>query len=239
MKILALDSSAKTASAAIIKDKKLIAEFFVNAGLTHSQTLALLVDSVIKSVNITPEEINCFAVSSGPGSFTGIRIGIALVKGIAFAVNKPCVGVSTLEAIAYNHIEKNAFICSVMDARCNQVYNANFVSNNGKMERLCDDRAILIEDLKHELLNVSNKYDKIILTGDGAEPCYTYMPDIKEIILADNIKRFQRASSVGFLALKELNQNNTVNAEELVPFYLRLPQAERELNNKLKLIKGE
>ena len=126
MKILAIDSSAKTASAAVLDGKKILGEIYIDVGLTHSQTLLLLVERILANVALDIDDIDAFAVTTGPGSFTGVRIGVALVKGFAFAKNKPCIPVSTLHALAYNLIDSNCIVCAVMDARCNQVYNAIF-----------------------------------------------------------------------------------------------------------------
>ena len=230
MKILAIDSSAKAASVAIIEDKKLLGEFFVDVGLTHSQTLMPMVEDTLKNTNLKISDINAFAVSVGPGSFTGLRIGIAAIKGMAFADEIPCIEVSTLYSMAYNFIDENAIICAVMDARCNQVYNAVFDVCDEKITRLTPDRTISIEELYFELGKLEKK---VILVGDGAVLCYNKNKNNLNLHLAHENKRFQRASSVAFAAYDTyLNDNATISSADLVPKYLRIPQAERELIKK-------
>ena len=228
MKILALDSSAKTGSVALVDNNKIIGSFFINTALTHSQTLVPMIESLLKSTNTEAGNIDVLAISAGPGSFTGVRIGVAAVKGIAMALDKKCASVSTLEAMAYNYIQEDVFVVAVMDARCQQVYNANFLIDNGEITRLCEDRALSIEDLANDLQN----YDgKIVLVGDGAELCYNIFKDkLDNIHLAPEHLRYQNAYGVAFAAMnKEL-----LSAEDLMPTYLRLPQAERELKKRLE-----
>lgn len=230
MKILAIDSSAKAASVAIIENKKLLGEFFVNVGLTHSQTLMPMVEDTLKNTNLKISDINAFAVSVGPGSFTGLRIGVAAIKGMAFADDIPCIEVSTLYSMAYNLINEDAIICAVMDARCNQVYNAVFDVCDEKITRLTPDRTISIEELYFELEKLEKK---VILVGDGAVLCYNKNKNNLNLHLAHENKRFQRASSVAFAAyVAYLNDNATISSADLVPKYLRIPQAERELIKK-------
>lgn len=226
MKILALDSSAKSCSAAITEDNKILGSFFINTTLTHSCTLVPMIDSVLKNTNTDLESIDYIAVSAGPGSFTGVRIGVSAVKGIAMPLNKPCVSVSTLEAMPYNVIEEDIVVCAVMDARCNQVYNALFDVIDGNVTRLCDDRALSIEDLGKELLSFKKR---IILVGDGAELCYSSFKELSvDISLAVDNQRYQNAVGVAMASIGK----KTISAAELMPTYLRLPQAERELKKK-------
>ena len=223
MRILAVDSSAKACSAAIVDDEKVIGSFFINTALTHSQTLVPMIDAVLKSTNTDINTIDAFAVSAGPGSFTGVRIGVAAVKGMAMPLGKPCISCSTLESMAYNLTGSNCVVCAVMDARCQQVYNALFRINGGKVSRLCDDRALSIDDLFEELKSYNKK---IVLVGDGAQLCYNSYKELSgNIELAPEQQRYQNAVGVAFSAKnKEL-----ITASELLPTYLRLPQAEREL----------
>lgn len=231
MKLLGIDTSAKCASAAVCTEDKIIISGTIHTNLTHSQTLLPLVKDLLKAAEIQLEDIDAYAVSKGPGSFTGIRIGVSAVKGFATAKNKECFGVSTLEALAYNLIGFDGIICPLMDARCKQVYNALFEIRNEKPERFCDDRAVSIEDLTNELKAFDKK---IILVGDGAELCYESMKnEIKVIELAPLTLRYQLASSVCAAAFGK----PPCTAEELVPSYLRLSQAERE--RKAKLSKEE
>lgn len=230
MKILSVDSSSVTASVAITENGKILGENFINNGLTHSQTLMPMVEKTIDESGVTIKDIDLFAITHGPGSFTGVRIGIASVKGMADALNKKCFAVSTLEAIAEPLKNEDVIACAVMDARCNQVYTAFFNKGN----RLCEDRAVLIDDLGNELKQFNKK---VVFIGDGSVLCYDKLSEIiQEVELADENIRYVHGSSVGFVAEDKLkNGEEPINSENLVPFYLRLPQAERELNNKKSL----
>lgn len=236
MKILSLDSSATSASVCLFDsiEQKIIGEFFINTKLTHSQTLVPMIDALLASTNTVLEDIDCFAVNTGPGSFTGIRIGVSVVKGMAVALNKPCIGISTLESMAYNFVDKSdTAICCCMDARRNQVYNALFLVNDEKVARLCEDRAIQVEDLLNEL----NSYDKdIIVVGDGAHLCFNSELENKNIQLATLSRRYQTASSVALACMKNINNNKMLTAEQIMPTYLRPSQAERERNKKVEEI---
>lgn len=227
MKILSVDSSSVTASVAITENGKILSEKFINNGLTHSQTLMPMVEDVINESGVSVKDIDLFAITNGPGSFTGVRIGIASVKGMADALSKKCLAVSTLEAIAEPLKNQDVIACAVMDARCNQVYTAIF--NQGK--RLCEDKAILIDELAEELKQYNKK---IVFIGDGSVLCYDKLHEIiQNCEIADENIRFVHGSSVGFVAEEKIkNGEEPINSANLVPFYLRLPQAERELNNK-------
>lgn len=236
MKILAIDSSAKTVSAALLDEQKLIGEFYINTKTTHSETLMPMVDALLKNTNTNLKDIDLFAVANGPGSFTGIRIGVCAVKGMSYAVDKKCIGISTLESLAYNLIDKDCIAVAAMDARRHQVYNAIFDISSGKVNRLCEDRAISIEDLYKELSeNYVNSKKTIFLVGDGADLCYNDFGDKdKCICLTSKCSRFQKASSVGLVAMKN-GDNNYIKCNKLMPRYLRLSQAERELKLKKEL----
>ncbi len=232
MKILSIDSSSVTASVAITENRKILSEKFINNGLTHSQTLMPMVEDVINESGISVKDIELFAITNGPGSFTGVRIGIASVKGMADALNKKCLAVSTLEAIAEPLKKQDVIACAVMDARCNQVYTAMFNQGN----RLCEDKAILIDELGEEL----KQYDKkIVFIGDGSVLCYEKLcENIPNCEIADENIRYVHGSNIGFIAEEKIkNGEEPINSANLVPFYLRLPQAERELNNKKSLKK--
>lgn len=226
MNILAIDSSAKAASAAVVSEEAVLASFHLDVKLTHSQTLMPMCQQVLACAGLTMEDIHGIAVSKGPGSFTGLRIGMAAVKGLAFAKNLPCVGVSTLKSLAYNLQGFEGIACAVMDARRNQVYNALFALRDGTVSRLCEDRAISVEELKAEL---SDFNQPVFLVGDGAQLCLRAMPELPRLRLAPLAVRTARAASVGVAALPDFLSGNTVDAETLMPAYLRLPQAQREL----------
>ena len=231
MKILAVDTSATAASVAVAEENKLIGEFSINTALTHSQTLMPMVDELLKNTGLSVNNIDAVAVNAGPGSFTGVRIGVAAVKGIAFPKNLPCVSVSTLESLAYNMLGNDCIVCSVMDARCSQVYNALFRVKGCTVTRMTDDRALSLTDLKNELRNIN---EKVVLVGDGAVLCSKFLgEELENIMLAPFNNRIQTASSVAYAAFEKINNGETVKADELMPVYLRLPQAQRELNKKL------
>lgn len=219
--LLSFDSSAVTASAALTDGERVIKSEFVNAGLTHSETLLPMIKTVMQGYSFSA--LDGIAVTAGPGSFTGVRIGIATAKGLAFKDNISCIGVSTLEAIAYNFTDENAVVCAVMDARRMQFYNALFYVENKKVTRLCDDRAISIDDLKKEL----SCYERVILAGDGAELCYNNIA-LKNVVLADEEQRYQNGIGVS----KAAENKEKISASQLMPVYLRPSQAERELKLK-------
>ncbi|WP_456069372.1 tRNA (adenosine(37)-N6)-threonylcarbamoyltransferase complex dimerization subunit type 1 TsaB [Eubacterium sp.] len=219
--ILSLDSSAVTASVALTDGDKVIKSEFVNSGLTHSETLIPMVKRVMDGHSY--DELDGIAITAGPGSFTGVRIGVATVKGLAFNDSIPCYSVSTLEAIAYNFIDENAVVCAVMDARRMQFYNAIFSVKDGVVLRICDDRAISIDDLRKEL----SSYDKVIVAGDGARLCMSYLK-LDNCFLADDDKIYQDAVSVS----KAAHNVKPISPKSLMPVYLRLSQAERELKLK-------
>lgn len=228
MKILAVDSSAKTASVAVTDGKTLISECFVNAGLTHSRTLLPMVDNALSQADMKIGDIDAFCVNAGPGSFTGIRIGVAAIKGLALCDNKPCAGISTLEAAAYNFIDENCLVSVSMDARCNQVYTALFRCENGSVIRLYDDKAVSVDELGEEL---SAFDEKIYLAGDGAEICFNaFKEKLPDVVISGENRRYQRAYGTALAALN--NENAFASSESLAPVYLRLPQAERELKLK-------
>ncbi len=233
MKIFAVDTSARSASVALVENDVIRGEYFINTMLTHSETLMPMINSLLNSTKITLKDIDCFAVNCGPGSFTGLRIGIAAVKGMAFALDKPCAAVSTLESMAYNIQSDNTIVCAVMDARCNQVYNALFDVSGKQPVRMCEDRALQIDELAAELKKIDSR---IVFVGDGAGLCHDRLSsEITNVELASENVRFQRASSAAFCAKKLIDNNKTVAASKLMPVYLRLPQAQRELIAKRKI----
>ena len=232
MKILSVDSSSVSASVAITENGVTLAENFINNGLTHSQTLMPMVEKTLKDTNVSVKDMELFAIANGPGSFTGVRIGIASVKGMADALNKKCIAVSTLEAIAEPLKNEDCIACAVMDARCNQVYTAIFENGN----RLCEDKAVLIDELGKELKSYNKK---VVFIGDGSVLCYEKLKDVvTNVFVADENVRYIHASSIGRLAEEKIkNGEMPTDSAKLVPYYLRLPQAERELNNKNSLKK--
>lgn len=229
MKILALDSTAEVCSVALCDDQRLIAEITVNTGNTHSQTLLPAVEQILKISETDIDDIECFACSTGPGSFTGVRIGVATIKGLAYGKNKPCVSVSTLEALAYNLKSLEGIVCPVMNARRNQVYNALFECKNGDIVRLCPDRALSIDELDAELSSASLP---VYLCGDGYDITEKGLKLTKTASVHER-QRLQSAYSVACCALEKIEKGQTLTDAEIVPIYLRPSQAERERNEKL------
>ena len=226
MLLLAFETSAKAASVALADGEKLLAETYQHSGLTHSQTLLPMAQQLLSSCGYTPEQVDAVAVAAGPGSFTGVRIGVAAAKGFAWGSEKACYGVSTLEAMALQLGAWEGLVVPVMDARRNQVYNAIFQASSGQLERLCNDRAIALDDLKEELKNVDKP---IFLVGDGSILCYnTLNAEISNLVLPPEHRMHQRATGVALAAAKLIAAGLTGDGATLAPNYLRLSQAERE-----------
>ena len=226
MLTLAFETSAKAASVALMDGDVLLGESYQNTGLTHSQTLMVMAQDLIKTCGYTPQQIEAVAVAAGPGSFTGIRIGVAAAKGFAWGGELPCYGVSTLEAMAKSLGVYDGFVLPVMDARRNQVYNALFLAEQGKLTRLCEDRAIALTDLGEELKNLEKP---IFIVGDGSTLCYNSLQEhVPGLVMPPEHKKHQRAVGVGLVAAEQICQGNPGNGGSLTPNYLRLSQAERE-----------
>ena len=232
MKILAIDTSALVATAALCDDEKLIAVYSQKAGMTHSQTMLPIIKNIMDNTETNIDDVDMIAVSEGPGSFTGIRIGIATVKGLAFGKNKICIGVSTLEAMARTIADfcTDAIICPVMDARRNQLYNAVFEMRGGKLLRLTEDRMIEAPTLAKELDAMDRP---VYFVGDG----YDIMAKMKLSYQRETpvACRWQNGYGVAMAALALYNntENKSVFTDRMLrPEYLRLPQAERELKEK-------
>ena len=235
MRILALESSAVAASACVMEDEKILSEFYMNTRQTHSQTLLPMAKAALDCAGLSVNEMNLLAVSAGPGSFTGVRIGVACIKGLTFPKNTSCCGVSTLEAMAMNLRGQQALVCAVMDARCGQVYNGLFLTGENRVQRLTEDRALSMEELAAELPTwMKEREIPLILVGDGARLCFEspYFADISCALAPEHL-RMQRASGVAEAARQAFLEGNTVSPERLAPIYLRLPQAQRELNKRL------
>ena len=226
MKVLALETSAKSVSVAVTEDGKVLASSYQNIGLTHSVTLMPLLDGMLKNAGLTLKDMDLLAVAAGPGSFTGLRIGVSALKGLAWAEDKPCCGVSTLEAMAQNARAFEGTVICAMDARRSQVYNALFRCESGVLTRLCPDRAIGLAELAEGL--VSDPAPKLAV-GDGAQLCCDYLTShgIPCRLAPENI-RYKSAVGVALAAEDMARRGETVSGRDLVPTYLRLSQAERE-----------
>lgn len=232
MRILAFDSSAKSASVCIFEDGfGVVAEYFQNAGLTHSKTLMPLIDDILKNTGLELKDMDYLAASIGPGSFTGIRIGLSTLKGLCLGAGKEALAVSTLSALAQNcrGLHDDAVICAVMDARRNEFYNALFSLGEDKIERIRDDRTISCAELLWELENIKKP---VFILGDGAKLCYNQANDKIRLnlkLVPENLL-LQRASGVAAAAAEAEPRD----AASVLPSYLRLSQAERERLDKAK-----
>lgn len=226
MKILALESSATACSVALCEDERLIAQTFQNSGLTHSRTLMPMAESLLAQCGQSLSDVDVIAVAAGPGSFTGLRIGVSTAKGLAWAGDKPCAPCSTLESMAWQLAHMDGIIVAAMDARRNQVYNAVFRARDGVLERLSADRAIGLAELEEEIKNLE---ETKILVGDGAQLCYNeWQERMVDLRLAPVHLRWQTAWGVARAALELARTDRLVSGEQLAPVYHRLSQAERE-----------
>ena len=232
MRILAFETSAKAGSVALADDKTLLAESYQNTGLTHSQTVMVMAQQVLENCGLTAQDVDAVAVAAGPGSFTGVRIGVAAAKGFAWGRQIPCYGVSTLEAMALQLGADRGCVVPVMDARRSQVYNAIFRAGPEGLTRVTEDRAISLEELATELKNLEKP---VFLVGDGSVLCYNMLKDaVPGLILPPEHRMHQRAAGVALAALAEIARGAAGDAAALQPNYLRLSQAERE-----RLARGE
>ena len=226
MLTLAFETSAKAGSVALLDGKKLLGESYQNTGLTHSQTIMTMAQSLITACGYTPQNVQAIAVAAGPGSFTGIRIGVAAAKGFAWGAQIPCYGVSTLEAMAQNLGVYEGLVVGVMDARRSQVYTATFRAEKGSLTRITEDRAISLQQLGEELTQVQLP---VYLVGDGSTLTYhTLSATVPQLVMPAEHKMHQRAAGVGLVAADMIAAGLPGNGAELTPNYLRLSQAERE-----------
>jgi tRNA threonylcarbamoyladenosine biosynthesis protein TsaB len=232
MLTLAFESSAKAASVALCENGRLLSLVLQSSGLTHSRTLLPMAEDLLKNTEHTMDEIDCFAVACGPGSFTGIRIGVSTVKGLSWAADKPCIGVSTLAAMAWNGVSAGGLVCTVMDARRSEVYNALFRIEDGRPVRLCPDRALSLDTL---MLELSDFQEVPYLVGDGAAVTEAFLKERgMNARLAPEPLQLQNAWGVA----KEAEGKDPGSSQDLLPVYLRLSQAERERQARLKKSRG-
>ena len=226
MTILAIETSAKSVSAAVVENGVPLASAYQNMGLTHSRTLMPLVDGMLSAAGLRVRDMNLLATANGPGSFTGLRIGVSALKGLAWALEKPCCGVSTLAAMARNLAHMEGLIICAMDARRNQVYNALFLAHDGVLTRQCPDRAIGLAELAEE---IKNRPEPKFVVGDGAGLCYNHL--LEQDVpcrMAPPQLMMQNAVGVALAAEEMAAAGQVTTARDLVPVYLRLSQAERE-----------
>ena len=226
MLILAFETSAKAASVALMREGSLLAESYQNTGLTHSQTLLSMAEKLIAHCGITPRQIEAVAAAAGPGSFTGVRIGVAAAKGFAWGRQLPCYGVSTLEAMALSLGVYEGYVCPVMDARRAQVYNALYRVDCGKYTRIREDRAISLLELGEDIQSLNGP---VFLVGDGSILCYNTLSEkVSNLVCPPEYRMHQRASGVALVADRLIREGAAGDGSSLVPNYLRLSQAERE-----------
>ena len=226
MRILAFETSAKACSVALMEDGKLLGEHYQNTGLTHSQTALSMAEDLLKVCALSPKDVDAVAVAKGPGSFTGVRIGVAAAKGFAWGAGIPCYGVSTLEAMALGLGAHQGYVVSVMDARRSQVYTATFHADDSVLTRQTEDRAISLADLQEEL---KNSREPIFLVGDGSVLCYNTLKEaMPQLILPPEHRQHQRSTGVALAAMAAIARGESGDAASLEPNYLRLSQAERE-----------
>lgn len=224
MKILAIDSTANTSTVALLENETLLGIYTANTKNTHSETLLPMVKHLMSTLNVSIDQIDAYAVSNGPGSFTGVRIGVATIKGLAFGRNKRCVEVSTIEALSENLEGFSGIVCPIMNARRGQVYTGAFL--NGK--RIIDDTCMMLDDL----IPMLEEYNEsIYFVGDG----YSLIENkgVKNLMNTPEMLRYQNAYSVGKIAYKKLLSDEATTDRELSVEYLRKPQAEREREEKL------
>lgn len=232
MRVLALETSAKSVSCAVTEDGGVLARSFQCTGLTHSRTLLPMVDAMLQNAEIAPESIDLYAVAAGPGSFTGLRIGVSAIKGMAWAADKPCVGVSTLYAMAHNLAHADALLVCAMDARRSQIYNALFAAGGGALTRLTPDRAIGLDELAAQLRDEPRR---ILVLGDGAKlACDSLTEHGVACALAPAPLRYQDAVGVALAAREAAERGEACRAQELSISYLRVSQAERERKARLE-----
>ena len=233
MKILGIESAALVASVAILDEDITIAEYTTNFKKTHSETLLPMLDEIIKMTGINCSELSAIAVSGGPGSFTGLRIGAACAKGLGLALDLPLIHVPTLDAMALNIYSSDAIIVPIMDARRNQVYTGIY-KNDCNLEIIKDSIAVAIDELFEILKDLDNKekIKKIIFLGDGVPVFREYIDKNLEIahdFASANLNR-QRASNIAMLGLKMFKEGKSLLSDDMRPEYLRKSQAERERN---------
>ena len=227
MKILAFDSTAKVASAAVSDGEKILAEYSVDNGLTQSELLLPMAEDLLRSLKMSFADIDLFACSAGPGSFTGVRIGVALVKGLAFGRNIPCAEVSTLEALAENLSGLDGITVAVMDARRGQFYCALFESSENGIKRLTDDAPLSAKELADALASYEGR--TVYLVGDGYLPAKRALESlgVKTAVTPEKLRN-ESAASVAICAARAALAKKTVSDRDIKPCYLRVPQAERE-----------
>lgn len=232
MKILAIDSSGLVASLAIVTEDELIAEYTINYKMTHSQTLMPMLDEIVQMTNMDLKEIEAIAISKGPGSFTGLKIGAATAKGLGLVLDIPIIAIPTVDGIAYNLYKTKGIICPIMDARRNQAYTGLYKWINDEFTVLSEQKVAKIEELVKEINELN---EEVIFLGDGVE---IFKNQLKELVnvpysYAPSHLSKQRAGAIGALGIEYMKKGETIHADNFAPSYLRKSQAERELADKM------
>lgn len=231
MLILSVDSSSSTATCALVKDDEILGEINLNNKKQHSVILMDLIDKILKEYDVDINSLDGFVISRGPGSFTGLRIGMATLKGLAFASNKPLTSISTLDALAYNVISFNGIICSIMDALRDNVYTCLYKNENNSLIPLIKEDCLSIDELTNIL---KEKNLPVIFVGDGAIKHKDYLKEnLPNCSFAPNHSNFPKASSVGELGIKKIKEGIIENIDSINPIYLRKSQAEREYEKRM------
>jgi tRNA threonylcarbamoyladenosine biosynthesis protein TsaB len=231
MKVLSVDTSSMVAAVAVMEDTKLLGEYLLNHKKTHSQKLMPMINSILNDLELAPQDIDLYAASTGPGSFTGLRIGVTTIKAIAYAAGKPVIGIPTLDALAFNIPLSEALICPIMDARNNQVYTALYKWDKNAQVKATEYLGIPVTEL---VQLIKGKNQKVIFTGDAVELHSVFLKNELggSCEFVPGSLQLQRASSVAYLALARAASDGVMNSFDLVPFYLRKSQAEREYEKK-------
>ncbi len=237
MKILSLDSSSESASIAILEEDKLLGEMTFNYKKQHSVILMPMIDTLLHNLSMNIDDIDGFVVSKGPGSFTGLRIGMATIKGLSLGTDKPFIGVSSLDALAYNLFEIEGIVCPVMDALRNNVYTCLYTYEKGELKVISDYMAVSIEDLA----NLLNSYDKKVYFIGDATYKYKSLLQLKvnNCTFAPSHLNLARASSLGEIGLKKMQLGFKDDLNNSAPIYLRKSQAEREYDKKMGIKENE
>lgn len=231
MLVLSVDSSSTTATCALVKDDQILAELNLNSKREHSVLIMDIIDQILKSYNLSINDVDAFAISEGPGSFTGLRIGMATIKGLAFSTKKPCISLSTLDALAYNAFTFDGIICPIIDALRDNVYTNLYKNVDGELTPISQAACLSLTELINDL---NSRNEKVIFVGDGVTKHRDRIAnEIPYATFAPLNCLYPKASSLGELAIKKLNLGITSPLNEFNPVYLRKSQAETEYEKRM------
>ncbi len=231
MKVLAVDTSSTVAAVAVMDEGGLLGEYSLNYGKTHSQRLMPMIEELLGGLGMTPADVDLYAASSGPGSFTGLRIGITTIKAMAYAQSKPVISIPTLDALALNISGTSGLVCPVMDARNRQVYTALYQNSSAGVTNITEYMGIMVEEL---VQMIKDKNSDVVFVGEAVALYREYFKESlgERCSFAPPSLMLQRAASVAQLALERAGEGKTESCYDMTPFYLRKPQAEREYEKK-------